>query len=169
MVAPRRSVVNSVLLLMKKSIPIIVCHAVPGLLFLFFVFSMRDEYFFIIYLLMALVFLASSVVSGCWNIKRFNDVVERPSWFLFLGLTVSWLLALLVFGVLNLTPLCIDQDNGDGINGIGECTMYTVLAGGLYSVVAIMVIAIVALTGGWFIHRLFPRAGEQLAAPDGRP
>jgi len=146
---------------MKKSILIIVCHTVPGLLFLFFVFSMRDEYFFIIYLLMALVFLAASFVSGCWNIKRFNYVADRPSLFIFLGLTMSWLLALLVFGVLNLTPLCsIDQDNGDGINGIGECTMYTLLAGGLYSVVAIMVIGIVALAGGWFIHRLFPRAGE---------
>jgi len=145
---------------MKKSIPIIVLHAVPGLLFLCFALSMREEYFFIIYLLMAVVFLAASLVSGLWNIKRFNHFVARPSAGLFLGLTMSWLLALLALGVLNLTPLCIGQDNGDGINGIGECTMYTLFAGGLYSALAILVIAVVALTGGRFIHRLFPRVGE---------
>jgi hypothetical protein len=43
--------------------------------------------------------------------------------------------------------------------------MYPLFAGGLYSAVAIMVIAVAALTGGWFIHRLFSRAEEQLAAP----
>ena len=86
---------------MKKSIPIIIFHAIPGLLFLFFVFSMRDEYFFIIYMLMAVVFLAASLVSGCWNVRRISNFVERPSLVLFLGLTMSWLFALLSIGVLN--------------------------------------------------------------------
>jgi hypothetical protein len=78
---------------------------------------------------------------------------------------MSRLLTLLALGVLNLTPFCMGQENGDGINGIDECTMYTLFADGLYSAVAIMVIAVAALTGGWFIHRLFSRAEEQLAAP----
>ena len=53
-------------------------------------------------------------------------------WLLLFGL-LAWLTALACLALLNMTPLCIGQDNGDGINNLGLCTLYTLLAAVFYS------------------------------------
>ena len=44
-----------------------------------------------------------------------------------LSVGIGWAAALGVMGILNLTPLCVGADNGDGNNDLGRCVVYTVL------------------------------------------
>ncbi|MDH3504908.1 MAG: hypothetical protein OEZ41_12140 [Nitrospirota bacterium] len=157
---------DRVLLLMKIIISIIILHSVPGFLFMLFTFSMRDEYYFVGYLGMSIAFLLASMVFGFFNAVRLQRGVERATSVLFVSIMTSWILALLVLGVLNLTPLCVGQDNGDGINDIGDCVFYAVLNGGVFSLAILGLAALVAFLGGVIIRRLSRNAGEQLAAPD---
>jgi hypothetical protein len=61
-----------------------------------------------------------------------------------LSMGIAWALSVGVLFVANLTPLCVGQDNGDGVDTVGQCVVYTVLWGGIYSVKAVIVIAIAA-------------------------
>lgn len=141
---------------MKKPLTILLLHSVPAGLFLSFVFSMRGEYYFASYLLMGLAFLAASLVSAGVNLRRIGAFVARPRAALSVALTVSWFFSVVVLAISNMTPLCVGQDNGDGNNGVGECVLYTILAGVFYTLGATCVIAAVSLAGGWIIRRSFP-------------
>ena len=146
---------------MKISIFIILFHSIPSLLFMLFAFTMRDEYFFTVYLLTSIVFLVSSIGMGIHHVRRSDAFLKKPTALLFFGMMFSWVLAFLTLAVLNLTPLCVGQDNGDGMNGISQCIMYTVLSGSIYSMINLALVAAVAYTGGFVCRRMFVNAAVQ--------
>jgi hypothetical protein len=91
----------------------------------------KGEYFSITY----------TLVLGCFGLGSFGVGLFAP-WLgrrgygrlkifalLFGGACLAWLAALIVLGVLNLTPLCIGQNNGDGFNRLGECVIQTIAVG----------------------------------------
>jgi hypothetical protein len=128
-------------------------HTVPASVFLLVVLSFRDEYYFTAYLLMAIVFWCVSLGFGVRNSQPEALLEERAGLLLFASMFFSWLIALFALGFINLTPLCIGQDNGDGINGMNECVLYTILASIIYSAVMIPMIGVVSLSGRWLIRR----------------
>lgn len=108
----------------------------PALSFLVFVLLVgRHEYYFLAYCITGLVFLVASFLAGAFILYRsINRGPHGASLFyVFLGLAMSWLMALLVLAVLNVTPLCVGQDNGDGSNDLTLCMVQTVLVSLLYS------------------------------------
>ena len=56
-------------------------------------------------------------------------------------------LALFAMTLLNATPLCVGQDNGDGNNNLGMCMGYVVLAGIVFGAVYLFFLAISTLVG----------------------
>ena len=138
---------------MKIPVLILLFHSIPGMLFLLLALSMRREYFFTVYLLTGIVFLVSSMGFGIHRVRRPEAFVKKPTALLFFGMMFSWVLAFLTLALLNLTSLCVGQDNGDGLNGIGDCIMNTVIGGGLYSIIVFTVVAAVAYTGGAIFRR----------------
>jgi hypothetical protein len=146
---------------MKISVLIILFHSIPGLLFMLFAFSMRDEYFFTVYLLTSIVFLLTSIGIGIYHVRGPDDFLKKPTALLFFGMMFSWILALLTLVVLNLTPLCVGQDNGDGMNGFSQCIMYTLLSGGVYTIMILALAAAVAYTGGFVCRRMCLNAAVQ--------
>ncbi len=66
---------------------------------------------------------------------------------------VAWMLAILALTVLNLTPLCIGQDNGDGINDLALCMLQPAMANIIYSPMGFILLCLTALPGGWLINR----------------
>jgi hypothetical protein len=125
------------------------------------VLSMRGEYFFTVYQVTSTVFLVSSVGVGIHRVRRPEAFVKKPIALLFSGMMYSWVLAFVTLAVLNLTPLCVGQDNGDGMNAIGHCIMNTALVGVVYSIVVLAIVAAVAYGGGSVCRRMFANAGAQ--------
>lgn len=58
-------------------------------------------------------------------------------------------LALFAMTLLNTTPVCVGQDNGDGNNNLGMCMGYVVLAGIVFGSVYLFFLAISAFVGHW--------------------
>lgn len=50
---------------------------------------------------------------------------------------IAWCLSVLVLAVINLTPLCLGQDNGDGRNNLAMCALLTGVWFGTTSVLVI--------------------------------
>lgn len=133
----------------------------PALLFLsFFVLAARREYYFPMYCMMGLVFLASSFISGTYISYRFASNVSRGRivFYLFLGLGLSWLISLLTLAILSLTPLCVGQDNGDGNNDVAQCIVQVVLVSLVYSPLALLLLGMAS----FIASRLLP--GKQNGA-----
>jgi hypothetical protein len=79
--------------------------------------SIGNEYFWESYLIVSEVFLAVSFTLG-FSIPALVPLQWKRHpilWFFGQGL-LAWLVAVLVLGLVNLTPLCVGQDNGDGNN-----------------------------------------------------
>jgi hypothetical protein len=140
---------------MIQTLAIMALHLTPGGLFMLFALSMREAYFFPAYLLTGLVFLLVSLGFALRSTRRTERFQEKPAATLFVGLSASWFMAWLFMGLLNLTPLCIGQDNGDGINGLSECMQITVLAGGVYTAGMLGIVALTAACG-CIIFRIIP-------------
>jgi hypothetical protein len=60
----------------------------------------------------------------------------------------------LALGLINLTPLCVGQENGDGINDFGLCMAQTVMVPIACSPLEFILICLTAFPGGWLIKRL---------------
>ncbi|MCU0612042.1 MAG: hypothetical protein MUE60_09675 [Candidatus Eisenbacteria bacterium] len=58
---------------------------------------------------------------------------------------ISWCLSALVLAVINLTPLCLGQDNGDGRNNLAMCVLLTGVWFGAMSVLVIPLATMVAV------------------------
>lgn len=111
--------------------------AVPAYLSLVSILSsFKGEYYFSTYVIVGVVFVAASFVAGTWAASRIQVGASRWGSFgrLFAGSLAAWTVSLIVLGLLSLTPLCVGQNNGDGINDIGACGFYVVLAAVFYSV-----------------------------------
>lgn len=146
---------------MKKNLFIFALHVTPSGLFLIFALSRKIDYYFLPSLGMAVMFFVASIACAWRNVHHLARLIRRPVFVMFNGLMFSWFLGLVVLGVLNLTPFCVGSDNGDGINGTGECIVYTFLAGALFTPMIVLVNGIVAVIGGRLISRMCPQAGEK--------
>ena len=77
---------------------------------------------------MSLIFIGSNVILGLilptWMHGGKFDY--HCLWLFFAG-GLAWLIALLSLALLNITPLWVGQDNGDGMNSYSLCFLYAVL------------------------------------------
>ena len=126
----------------------------------FVVKTMVGNYYEITYLLVSYVFLAVSFVLGFFvpvllpaHWKRYPIL-----WLLGQGL-LAWLASILALTVLNFTPLCIGQENGDGTNNISLCMAQTVMVPSAYSPLECTLLCLTALPFGLLFKRLVKSEG----------
>jgi hypothetical protein len=129
--------------------------ALPG--FFFLILFLRSgwlgrEYWWGTYLTVLIVLLAKSLLFGFVFPTAFQKLKVRHPWIWIVvqGL-LAWAIALIVLELLNLTPLCVDQDNGDGNNDIGMCIFMTALSGIVYTPVYLGMLAVSSLIGHWML------------------
>ena len=130
--------------------------ALPSILFLSASLVLyRDEYFGLTYTIVCSMLLLTSLGLGIilpYLLK--NRWLRFPWLWIFIQGIAAWFIGLLGLLLLNMTPLCVGQDNGDGSNGFALCIVQTVLVGMVYSPLAIILYALSALTGGWLVKGL---------------
>jgi len=125
--------------------------ALPGLVL--FVLSLSAswfgrDYWWGTYTAVLLVLFMTSLVFGFALPEMFQKLRMRNpwQWILTQGL-LSWLMSLAVLWLLNLTPLCIGQNNGDGNNDPGMCIFMTVMSGIIYTPLYLGLLAVSSLIG----------------------
>lgn len=133
--------------------------ALPGSLFFFAVVvshSMRQEYFWISILAGASVLFGSAIIVGFVLPTRL-----RPKWFWIMAAGFAAMVcALFVTAVLDATPLCVGQNNGDGNNSFGMCMGYVLLYAFFYGIPYMILLTVSAVAGHWAM-KIF-KAGEVL-------
>lgn len=67
---------------------------------------------------------------------------------------LSWGLALVALGLLNLTPLCVGQNNGDGRNDLFLCLLSTAASGIVYTPVYLTMLGMSAGIGQWIMKSM---------------
>ena len=122
--------------------------------------TMAGEYFGKTYLIVSGIFLAVSFALG-FLIPALAPAhwKHHPSLWIFGQGVLAWLMAVLVLAVLNFSPLCIGQENGDGTNNIAQCMMQTVMVPIVFSPLELILLCLTALPGGWLIKRLLKSEG----------
>lgn len=96
--------------------------------------SIQDQYYWPVYLLAFVVLLTVSLLLGFFGPLFFQKLLPRYPWaWVFLQGALAWGIGLATLGLLNLTPLCIGQNNGDGSNDLSLCILYTGLVALVYS------------------------------------
>lgn len=121
--------------------------ALPGSLFVVLVISsnMYREYFWSSILTGVSVLFGSALLLGFVQSPQL-----RPKWvWIITAGFAAMVLALLVITVLNATPLCVGQDNGDGNNSLGMCMGHVVLYAIFYGIPYMMLLTMSAVTGHW--------------------
>jgi hypothetical protein len=112
-----------------------------------------DEYYRPTYLVVCAVFLVASFGLGFLLSPHPHETRFLRGWTrLFVAGTLAWILALTALGTLNLTPLCVGQDNGDGFNSLGMCMGYTVLVAVVYSPLVLTLLGMNAALGGALVR-----------------
>ena len=130
--------------------------AIPAAIFATLIFlTAGNDYYWMVYYLVAAAFLVASFLIGIFLPAAIpSRWLRRPGLWLFGQGLSAWLVTLLVFGLLNLTPLCVGQDNGDGNNDLALCIVQTVLVSIVYSPPEFILLCLSALPGGWLVKRL---------------
>jgi hypothetical protein len=120
--------------------------------------SAGSEYFWKSYFIVCGVFLAASFAFGFFIPALAPTHWKRHSvvWFLGQGL-LAWLVAILALGLVNLTPLCVGQDNGDGNNDFVLCLVQTVMVPFAWMPMEFILLALSVLPGSWIIKGLVKR------------
>lgn len=121
--------------------------ALPSLLFFVLVVSsnMYNEYYWPSILTGVSVLFGSASLLGFIQSPRL-----RPKWFWIIAAGfVAMTLALLTITVINATPLCVGQDNGDGNNDLGRCMAHVVLYAIFYGIPYMILLTISAVMGHW--------------------
>ena len=109
---------------------------------------------------MSLIFIGVSVMLGLKLPTRIHHgKFEYPWLWLFITGGLASLIALLSLALLNLTPLCVEQNNGDSTNNLSLCTIYTALVGLLYSQGVLLLLRLSSFIGGITLSALI-RAEE---------
>ena len=125
--------------------------ALPGLLLFVLFLSSRwlgRDYWWGTYTVVLLVLLMTSLVFGFALPDMFQKLRMRHpwQWILIQGL-LAWLISLAVLWLLNMTPLCIGQNNGDGNNDLGMCMFMTVMSGIVYTPIYFGMLVVSSLIG----------------------
>jgi len=128
--------------------------ATPAFIFAamsFFLF--RQEYFWITYVVTSAVFvMVSLAISIAFPYKLVDNRVQNLWMQLFAQGVLAWLVALLLLAILNTTPLCIGQNNGDGLNNFILCTFQTVGVAIAYTPLELILLALSVTTGSFIIQ-----------------
>jgi hypothetical protein len=124
-------------------------------IFILISISAGNEYFWKSYFIVSGLFLAVSFAIGFFiPILAPKHWKRHPSlWIAGQGL-LAWSLAILALGLVNLTPLCVGQDNGDGNNDFALCLVQTVMVAIVFSPLEFVLLCLAALPGAWLIKRL---------------
>ena len=122
--------------------------------------STGSDYFWKTYLIVGGIFLGASLALGFIMPALFPTRWKRhPMLWLFGQGMLAWLVAVLILGLVNLTPLCVGQDNGDGHNDLALCMLQTVMVLVVFSPLEFMLLCLTALPGGWLIERFINSRG----------
>jgi hypothetical protein len=74
----------------------------------------------------------------------------RPKWFWIMAAGFAAMVcALFVITILNATPLCVGQNNGDGNSSFGMCMVYVFLYAIFYGIPYMVLLTMSAVTGHW--------------------
>ena len=113
-----------------------------------------DDYYWLAYIITCGIFLGVSLVIGCLCPTFFPQSFKRhPGLWIFGQGLMAWMVAFFILGILNLTPMCVGQDNGDGNNDLALCIVQTVLVGLVYSPLETIMLVLSAIVGGILIKR----------------
>lgn len=113
-----------------------------------------DDYFWLAYIIACGFFLTVSLVIGFLGPTLFPQSFKRhPGLFIFGQGLMAWMSAFFVLGILNLTPMCVGQDNGDGNNDLVMCVIQTVLVGLAYSPLELFLLVPSAVIGGFLLRK----------------
>ena len=122
------------------------------------------EYFFLTYAIVSVAHLALSFAAGLFAPRH---TVAARSWkqvalLAFRDLAFAWGAAMVLLAILNLTPLCVGIDSGDGLNSVGDCVVQSV------AVVATCTLPILGLAGlaAVGLGRRLGKVGNTAASPD---
>lgn len=111
---------------------------------------MRGEYYQPVIITAVTVLFGSALLLGA-----LQPGWLRPAWCWILAVGfVSMLMALFTTTVLNATPLCVGQDNGDGNNNLGTCMGISFLYGIFYGIPYLSMLGASALFGHWILKQL---------------
>jgi len=94
-----------------------------------FILGMTPEYWGSIYLWWGAIFAILSFISASRTIRRsVNDGVQWPSFRqFFIASLIAWLISFVALAIIDFTPLCLGQDNGDGTNNFETCILLTII------------------------------------------
>lgn len=136
----------------------------PGAAFLLGMAALAvGEYYFTTYALLSVFFAGAgwlAVVAVLRVSPPTTGGLALSGW-VFVALIAVWGLTVLLLGALNVTDLCVGQDNGDGNNDLTACVVQTVLVAVFYSLAVIGGSVAGALVAGfgsaWLMRRLARR------------
>lgn len=130
--------------------------AIPAIIMGICLFSIsREEYYWTTYAITSLTYFGASFLLGFRLAAQMRNArLNCPGLWFFVSGGLAWLIALLFLALLNLTPLCVGQDNGDGINTFSLCVLYTVLVTLIYSPLVLLLLSLSALIGGKILSAL---------------
>ena len=130
--------------------------APPAVVFsIYTLVSSWEEYYWPTHVIMTLIYIGISIALG-WliPITMQNSQLNYPWLWLLLTGILAWMATLIGFSLLNLTPLCVGQDNGDGLNDYTLCSLYSIVIILVYSPVMLVLITLNAVVAGKIIDRL---------------
>jgi hypothetical protein len=115
------------------------------------------EYFWLVYRIAAGFHLGISVMIGLFTAAFLRPLWSRhPGRWIFLTGSLAWLAGLFVMGLLDLTPLCVGQDNGDGNNDLTRCVVVDILVSLVYTPVQGLALGVISLLGSRILKTRIP-------------
>jgi hypothetical protein len=111
----------------------------PTFIWMLITISAGSEYFWKSYFIVSGIFLAVIFALGFF--------LTSQGW-------LAWIVAVLALGLINLTPLCVGQDNGDGNNNFTLCMIQSILVPMVYSPLEFILLCLAAFPGGWLLKKL---------------
>jgi hypothetical protein len=126
--------------------------ALPGcllILLLLWTDFLGSEPWWDMFLAVLVILSIASLLSGFIFPALLRNMGLRPSWiWILVQGSLSWGLALLLMGIFSLTPLCIGQENGDGVNDLVECVDRAGMSGLVCTPLYMGLLTISAFIGG---------------------
>ena len=112
--------------------------------------GMRGEYYQPVIIAAVTILFGSALLLGA-----FQPGWLFPKWFWILAVgLVSMLLTLFTTVVLNATPLCVGQNNGDGNNDLERCMGHCLLYAIFYGIPYVVMLGASASFGHWILKHL---------------